>query len=583
MEEAHIQSENLTTEDDQQEAAASKITGLSNKASDLQQIYRQGDKIHQIDDENVTMIKSGPPNVDTSHGSIEGDLNADEVQSGESLFKTFSFDNVISKEETEKCLEFWRSVVEKQLEPIKCTLIETALKNKEAEKKRESTSSSKKPKRSVQSKLKNEDEKPVISTTKIESWNAILLELQKKRLHRTKLMLEKRCRFCGYLSSPPYQTSSPQAEIKESIKELDSWQPTSRKKSIGSLNSSKRATSERRISKELQKNRNSSGSSNSKPETILEETMLAQQLEMEKHLLEVKEDSQKIKYVDAINIKKSQNKYGSWRANKLIPCECKKTGCDCHINDSVKGYKQHLAGSSSIHFASSKEKTFIRKSIERQDMSKEKTNVYTSSNEIAKKSEEVIDTKANLIAESTNDNLILDNNQKNIASKEPYTEVISIKEPLNKSSSKLLLKNSEENHKSLSISLSTEDTKSKRHRKLSVMVSCTCSDEECDCSNLLTLPEKPTIFKSDSELFKPRALSIQENTTERKSVVPRVNSLELIRTRLSSIRSIKINVDNESEDSLDITRTRGKGSVSSSSKNRTSFVSDKVKHASIDL
>ncbi|KAL1506581.1 hypothetical protein ABEB36_005912 [Hypothenemus hampei] len=223
MEEIYIKSADLDVEDVARESATQTVT-LSSPKDSLYKIYRQGDKIHQIRDENVTMVQGGTA---TQRTSVEPEEQMDEISSGESLFKTFTFNNGITKEETEKCLSFWRSVVEKNLEPIKCSIIENIEKLKGDCDERKKEKCQKKRNIKKPSKLETHSD---CATPQKNVWCDIMNELQKKRINETKLLMEKRCRFCGYVNSPPYETEDLEKQTLSMINELSTWQPKSHKR-----------------------------------------------------------------------------------------------------------------------------------------------------------------------------------------------------------------------------------------------------------------------------------------------------------------------------------------------------------------
>ncbi|KAH1026951.1 hypothetical protein HUJ05_000540 [Dendroctonus ponderosae] len=313
MEETHIESAELNPPE--------SLTATSLQS--LNKVFRQGDKVYQVPDENITMIKDTA--CPASSSISEHQENLDEVTSGESLFKTFAFDNAISQEETEKCLSFWRSVVEKNLEPIKCSLIENVANyQKQLEEKRNLPA--KKSKRASKEIVGEGTSK---TKPKPNVWYEMLLELQRKRYKETKLLLEKRCRFCGYASSPEYQPEDPALDNQKMIAEMSTWEPKSHKrqsplvKNIAVPKSVENYSTSKAVA----------GNSEDKPEEILQENKPNYQLP--ELLKQIKESSDKIQYVDAIERKKIEGSYGKWRKNFNKLCNCNRSDCDCSSNPPI--------------------------------------------------------------------------------------------------------------------------------------------------------------------------------------------------------------------------------------------------------
>ncbi|KAL1506579.1 hypothetical protein ABEB36_005912 [Hypothenemus hampei] len=349
MEEIYIKSADLDVEDVARESATQTVT-LSSPKDSLYKIYRQGDKIHQIRDENVTMVQGGTA---TQRTSVEPEEQMDEISSGESLFKTFTFNNGITKEETEKCLSFWRSVVEKNLEPIKCSIIENIEKLKGDCDERKKEKCQKKRNIKKPSKLETHSD---CATPQKNVWCDIMNELQKKRINETKLLMEKRCRFCGYVNSPPYETEDLEKQTLSMINELSTWQPKSHKrkelltKKIAGI--TKENGKGKRLSQKPQWDKNSQEEERSKeqvneedkdgvePDKAEEEEEEKMQKAQDALVKNIKQDSSKLKYVDGIQDKKEQGLDSKWRKNKMEPCKCDRPECDCNISPSIKSVEE---------------------------------------------------------------------------------------------------------------------------------------------------------------------------------------------------------------------------------------------------
>ncbi|KAH0998973.1 hypothetical protein HUJ04_005991 [Dendroctonus ponderosae] len=75
------------------------------------------------------------------------------------------------------------------------------------------------------------------------------------------------------------------------------------------------------------------GNSEDEPEEILQERKPNYQLS--ELLKQIKESSDKIQYVDAIERKKIEGSYGKWRKNFNKLCNCNRSDCDCSSNPPI--------------------------------------------------------------------------------------------------------------------------------------------------------------------------------------------------------------------------------------------------------
>ncbi|KAL3269496.1 hypothetical protein HHI36_008562 [Cryptolaemus montrouzieri] len=109
--------------------------------------------------------------------------------------QTFTFEQTrdINDPETKKCIEFWKSVMQKNLAPIKCTLLDCNQKCEEKKKKRSSDSSELKhePKKAMS---KTEKNNTVVNGAKI--WSQALKEIRRRKLDQLKLYVRERCEYC---------------------------------------------------------------------------------------------------------------------------------------------------------------------------------------------------------------------------------------------------------------------------------------------------------------------------------------------------------------------------------------------------
>ncbi|XP_057653997.1 uncharacterized protein LOC130892555 isoform X2 [Diorhabda carinulata] len=153
-------------------------------------VRRKSDTIYYIKDANVTM----PMNV-----SKEDNLHADPVRDTKynsntrSSFQTYTFEDSADPSDTEKCIAFWKSVMEKNLQPVKECIITKGVNaegsRKQLETRLESTNEViKKTYEAVQDEYLN-------------LWKGIVEEIQNEKLEQIKTNARTPCKVCDSLKN----------------------------------------------------------------------------------------------------------------------------------------------------------------------------------------------------------------------------------------------------------------------------------------------------------------------------------------------------------------------------------------------
>ncbi|CAH1999610.1 unnamed protein product [Acanthoscelides obtectus] len=151
--------------------------------------------------------------------TLDPQKSMERVRSGESLYKTFTFAQSLNDEDTEKCIAFWKSVMEKHLEPVKCHIVE------------------------------NREYQPAENFKEATYENEKNCEPEKKN---EKLDTKSRCPMCQTLNTPFEENicGNPNYTEKE-IKDLNKWKSTSRKKTYATGTSGSRFVSRNQQEKKI--------------------------------------------------------------------------------------------------------------------------------------------------------------------------------------------------------------------------------------------------------------------------------------------------------------------------------------------
>lgn len=171
----------------------------------------QSDRICYNEEDNKEVIRKIPEGA-TSGESTESVEDVDSLHSGESLFKTFAFDTQENDPDLEKCMSFWKNVLEKNIKPLKCTL----LRNKKEEVKEE--------------KAKTNEKDPCKEEETRKMWMEIYRDLQRRKLDKLKLVKGKTCDPCEeYIDEEQLKKQD-----VEDIKKLNEWKADKKKAASGS-------------------------------------------------------------------------------------------------------------------------------------------------------------------------------------------------------------------------------------------------------------------------------------------------------------------------------------------------------------
>ncbi|KAH0809511.1 hypothetical protein GEV33_013280 [Tenebrio molitor] len=154
-------------------------------------------KISTEKEKNVSTSRSTNEEIveQTSQEIIE---KQDEIKS---LEGTFSFDTQDNDPDLEKCMSFWKSILSKNVKPIKCTLLK-----------------SKKPKEKVDKEEKTKL-KPCEDEETKKMWLNIYKDLQRRKLDKLKLMKKQICDPCADYIDEEYEKK----QEKEDIQKLNNW------------------------------------------------------------------------------------------------------------------------------------------------------------------------------------------------------------------------------------------------------------------------------------------------------------------------------------------------------------------------
>nr|CAH7749662.1 unnamed protein product [Callosobruchus chinensis] len=274
--------------------------------------------------------------------------SVERISSGESLYKTFTFAQSTNDEDTEKCIAFWRSVMEKNLQPIRCSIVE----NREYQPKdnvadepyKGEKESDPKPK-TVETKQEVNIEEQIDEKLKLvhkeyrDMWDRAIKQMQKQKLDKIKLVRRTRCKMCETLDARfDEDVCGDKATIDTEIKDLNKWKSTAKKK-VYAAESSRGSRSPhekpKQISNKLQKAQGIHPTGVKAGEDIPEEIQEA-----------LEEKPKKIKppntncyeFVDAIQNKLQSGKYSEWRSNAVQEtCTCGYKICCCNTNPAIKG------------------------------------------------------------------------------------------------------------------------------------------------------------------------------------------------------------------------------------------------------
>ncbi|CAH1999609.1 unnamed protein product [Acanthoscelides obtectus] len=189
--------------------------------------------------------------------TLDPQKSMERVRSGESLYKTFTFAQSLNDEDTEKCIAFWKSVMEKHLEPVKCHIVENreyqpAENFKEATYENEKNCEPEKKNEKVNIEDEVDEKLKLVHKEYRNMWDKAIKQLQKKKLDKIKLDTKSRCPMCQTLNTPFEENicGNPNYTEKE-IKDLNKWKSTSRKKTYATGTSGSRFVSRNQQEKKI--------------------------------------------------------------------------------------------------------------------------------------------------------------------------------------------------------------------------------------------------------------------------------------------------------------------------------------------
>nr|XP_023011498.1 uncharacterized protein LOC111501814 isoform X1 [Leptinotarsa decemlineata] len=478
------------------------LTDNARKSGDQirRKCYRKGDVICYAKPENINMFhKQSQKKVDSeSRPSLESDGHTDTINSGESLFKAFTFEQSPNDEDTEKCIAFWKSVMEKNLSPIKCTIIENT-KNRSSITSQEEKSEEEEVNESNDN---NEDVSAKIHEEYRNMWLSALREIQKKKLNEVELTHKTRCKMCDSITSPAeqYVQEVDERAIKKDIKELNNWKPVSTKKQIktsrkiderstSSTDSSIIGTSTVTKRHETQKSQYSKRETSENVKSIFDKSKAGEAPDSieERASKNRVPDTKTYVYKDVIAEKKKNGDYSKWRSNAVKNvCNCKNEGCRCNINPAVIAIEKNKS-----------------------NLSLGAINTYR--NAVPKKNEVgALGQRNNSVSKCTEP--LLEKKPEQCANKEGI-QVDSFRSQ----STRALMNNNNPSGYAIS-----------RKRTLSLFLQCTCSNTSCDCA-------------SRKEILSRTPEASSEWVIPKRTVVPlekRRSSLEIYKKTLSRTKTL---------------------------------------------
>ncbi|CAG9861981.1 unnamed protein product [Phyllotreta striolata] len=271
---------------------------------------RKGDVICYIKSENIKTVTAGGPPKSAAAESVGSESKSRSStdttdQSGESLYKTFIFEESVNENDTQKCIAFWKSVMEKNLEPIKCTIIENRRKREKKPAIEETKTLSVEEPPDVNALIKEATDKVHAEYKTL--WLAALKEIKDKKLDKVKLVAQARCKLCESMEIPmeEYSTDIDAATAKEEVKALNKWESVSKRAKRGDKKGSK---------------------------------------EVDWALRQKEKEQVQYRFVNVIEEKKKSGAYKMWRSNLVKPpCRCGKKNCECNTNPAIICMRTPLA------------------------------------------------------------------------------------------------------------------------------------------------------------------------------------------------------------------------------------------------
>ncbi|VEN36126.1 unnamed protein product [Callosobruchus maculatus] len=307
---------------------------------------RKGDIVCFTNEENIHMANKPNKHAPTK-AALDQPKSVERMSSGESLYKTFTFAQSANEEDTEKCIAFWKSVMEKNLQPVKCSIIE----DKEYQPKDDVEDEPSKCEKQSDSKTKIEETKQEVNIEEQideklklvhkeyrNMWDKAIKQIQKQKLDKIKLLRKSRCKMCDVLNTRfDEDVCGDEATIDKEIKDLNKWKSTARKKAYAT-GSSRGSRSQQEKPKQMSTKLKKAKEIRPTGANAAEDTEEQEILDDKPKKMKPPPDTNTYEFVDAIANKLQSGTYSEWRSNALKEtCTCGYRICCCNTNPAVKG------------------------------------------------------------------------------------------------------------------------------------------------------------------------------------------------------------------------------------------------------
>ncbi|RZC32926.1 uncharacterized protein BDFB_002750, partial [Asbolus verrucosus] len=171
----------------------------------------EGDRICYNDLGDKGLVKKIQGAENTNSNSTAS-LELDSLHSGESLFKTFTFDTQDSDPAIEKCMAFWKTILEKNVKPVNCSLLKV-----------------KKNRKKVTGEKKVKSIPPCDHEETQKMWTSIYEDLQKRKLDKIKLVKKQKCDPCEEYIDEELEKK----QQIEDIRKLNEWKSQTKPSRLG--------------------------------------------------------------------------------------------------------------------------------------------------------------------------------------------------------------------------------------------------------------------------------------------------------------------------------------------------------------
>ncbi|XP_050504634.1 uncharacterized protein LOC126883308 [Diabrotica virgifera virgifera] len=172
-----------------------KSDDKSSTSNPLMVVRRKGDKIYYVKDENIWMndneVRQSKPSVQKASNPSATKETENDIINSESSVKTFTFDEHQNSSETEKCIEFWKAVMERNLQPIKANIIRETVDLQRAD----SDITDEKKNREIEQAVKRATDN--IHAEYRALWTSLIQEIKANKLEQLKKSVKVRCQVCA--------------------------------------------------------------------------------------------------------------------------------------------------------------------------------------------------------------------------------------------------------------------------------------------------------------------------------------------------------------------------------------------------